>query len=180
MIPGIDDRLMVAGITALLTFGVTRLVDYVRAKDEASQLARGIALPLLALARTIDSNARLFTQALVADDERLRGLYKFVPELVPATDLEEYSSRVKAASKLRHGLLDCLRRAQTDMSQARGRYDDVRQLVEVSSGVRGESEGVGRLLDRARAATHAALRDLRTVSPSDTRRQIDQFLREHP
>jgi len=179
VIPGIDDRIVVAILSSLLTFLVTRLLDRVRAGEEVGQVARGIAVPLLRVARALDQNAALFVDALAANDDRLRAFYKLKPELVSSADLSEYSSRVRDNSKLRHELLECLRVALTHLFQVQGRYDDVRQLVEVSSAVRGESEGIGRLVDVARQRTHTALRDLRAVSPSDTRQLIDQFLREH-
>jgi hypothetical protein len=111
LIPGVDDRVTVAILSALLTFTVMRFVDRVRVKDELRQLARATALPLLGVARALESHSRILNELLAADDEKLRAFYRFVLELVPTSDLDEFTSQVKANSKFQHDLLACLRRA---------------------------------------------------------------------
>jgi hypothetical protein len=178
VIQGIDDRVAIAFLTALLTFAITRLVDRVRAREEVRHLARATALPLLGLARALELHSKMLDEALGSDDDKLRGFYKFVVELVPAHDLGEFNAQVRVNSRLPHDVLAGLRQALSSIARAQTRYEQVRQVLEMSGAVRMESEGVGRLVVQARDATRVALEHLRSVSPADTRSEIVHIQRE--
>jgi hypothetical protein len=182
LIPGIDDRIVVALIAAiassLLTFGVMRWLDRVRNREETERFAKMAALPLLVITRSLLRHSRMLDEALAADEDKLRALFKFVAALVEDKELEEFRDTIKTGSTCPHEVLAALREAGKAVGGASERYDEIRRRLEIVPGLRGDSEALRQLSATASTASRVALTGLRGVSPADTQVAIDRLLQE--
>ncbi len=173
-----DDRLTLSLLSLLVGFALGRLADRLRAGDRQRDAARALALPLLAIAKALKKHSTMLDDALSRNGESLRAYYKFVAELVPQADLEEFDKQVRGSVRLPHQALADLRTAHDNTSRAQSRHDQLRQTLEMSLNPASEGEAYRRLVVSAREAVGIGLRHLEQFGPTDTRRAIADFMRE--
>ncbi len=178
LIPGIDDRITVSVLSALVVFAIGRLAERLKAKDQEHHSAKAVALPLLTIAEALEKHCRMLDDALSRNGESLRAYYKFVAELVPQADLDEFRAQVGGSARLPHNALADLRSAHQSTARAWNRHEELRNTVEISTPGAPEGEAYRRLLFSARDAVRKGLRHLEDFGPTDTRRAIANFMRE--
>ncbi len=178
LIPGIDDRVTFSVLSALVVFALGRLAERFKAKDQERHSAKAVALPLLTIAEALEKHCRMLDDALSRNGELLRAYYKFVAELVPQADLDEFGAQVGGSARLPHNVLADLRSAHQSTARASSRHDQIRQTLEMSTPGAPEGEAYRRLLFSARDAVRNGLRRLEDLGPTDTRRAIANFMRE--